>query len=520
MCLRYIVSLVCVIALMVIGQHAQAIEKRTALVIGNSDYKNSPLRNPINDAKDIAAILESVGFNVIFRSNLSQAEMRSAIRKFGDQIKMGGTGLFYYAGHGMQIDNVNYLIPVGSDIRAEDEVPDQSIEANLVLKKMNTAGNRLNIVILDACRNNPFARSFRSSTQGLARMDGPTGTLIAYATAPDSVSFDGHGRNGVYTKHLLKNIAMPGVSLERVFQRVRKGVIKETDGVQTPWESTSLTDAFYFRQTENKPISPNAEVRNTDISFWESVQGTDNPDKLKSYVQRFPQGLFVSVARSRLDELTGRRVINAVSDNNNDDATLAATEEINYLGELKGSEIALALSKIRINQPSARLVFTPDLVKGAIVQQLRVDEHLRVMPNVQRLRAMPVQRAAGSTSRRLVLSGDVTAYGERLEYNASVFKKKRWQIATVQLKLQLQDLVTGEIVASGHGKSERKISVTQTILGTGVSRGTNPTLANDALEAAVSDALHQLYQQVFPSKNLSSTAGRVNQLQSKSDLVN
>ena len=168
------------------------------------------------------------------------------IREFGRKLKGGGQGLFYYAGHGVQLKGKNYLIPVDSDIQSETDVEDQGVDVNLVLGFMDEAGNGLNIVILDACRNNPFTRSFRSASRGLAQMDAPSGTLIAYATAPGSVASDGATRNGTYTQELLKFVRTPNLNVEEVFKQVRKSVRNLTQGRQTPWESSSLTGDFYF----------------------------------------------------------------------------------------------------------------------------------------------------------------------------------------------------------------------------------------------------------------------------------
>ena len=177
-------------------------ERRLALVIGNSDYKSSPLRNPVNDARAVASAL-AAGARVRGDADeeAAPATMWRAIRVFGDRLRgAGSVGLFYYAGHGVQVRGRNFLIPVNADLQREDEVEFQAVDANAVLAKMDSAKNGLNLMILDACRNNPFARSFRSSSQGLAQMDAPSGTLIAFATAPGAIASDGvDGKNGVYT---------------------------------------------------------------------------------------------------------------------------------------------------------------------------------------------------------------------------------------------------------------------------------------------------------------------------------
>src|SRR3990172_3250211 len=221
-------------------------QRKTALVIGNSTYLASHLKNPANDAKAMAKALRELGFTVDERINLGMNEMKQAVESFGKSIKEGGVGLFYYAGHGMQVNGRNYLIPVDADIQGESEVDYKAVDAGLVLAKMDMAKNVMNIVILDACRNNPFARSFRSSNSGLASMDAPSGTIIAYATAPGKVASDGTGANGLYTQEVVKAIRKPGLKIEDAFKQVRANVQGQTSGKQVPWESSSLVGDFYF----------------------------------------------------------------------------------------------------------------------------------------------------------------------------------------------------------------------------------------------------------------------------------
>jgi len=223
-------------------------ETRHALVIGNGTYANGPLRNPVNDARAMAKVLGESGFNVMLVENGTQGAMQRAIRTFGDKISKGGVGLFYYAGHGIQTRGRNYLIPVNAEIEREYELEFASVDVNLVLAMMDSAKNGLNIVILDACRNNPFGRGFRSMQTGLAQMEAPTGTFIAFATAPGSVAADGKEEHGVYTKHLLAEMIRPGMPIELMFKQVRNGVMAETKGEQIPWESSSLRGEFSFHR--------------------------------------------------------------------------------------------------------------------------------------------------------------------------------------------------------------------------------------------------------------------------------
>ena len=225
---------------------APTAEPRHALVIGNANYATSPLLNSANDATAVAKVLEKAGFKVDLRLDANQRQLQDAVTAFGDRLRGGGAGLFYFAGHGVQIKGRNFLMPVGTDIKREDEVPFKAIDVQQVLDKMDTAKNRINVVILDACRDNPFARSSRSGGGGLSQMDAPIGSLVAFATGPGSVASDGKGANGLYTQHLLANIERPGMSIEEVFKRVRLGVRLDSNGGQVPWESTSLEGDFVF----------------------------------------------------------------------------------------------------------------------------------------------------------------------------------------------------------------------------------------------------------------------------------
>ncbi len=240
-------NILCFLLLMLLPGLLMAQEHKLALVIGNGQYADSPLSNPINDAADMADVLENLGFTVMLHTDANRREMGSAIREFGRELKrQRGVGLFYYAGHGMQIDGANYLIPTDTPMNEEDEVPYESVDVRSVLAKMESAGNALNLVILDACRNNPFPSRFRSANRGLARVEAPIGSLVVYATAPGSVAADGDGRNGVFTGALLEQLRTKGLSLTETIRRTRAAVVKLTQGKQVPWESSSLLKDYYF----------------------------------------------------------------------------------------------------------------------------------------------------------------------------------------------------------------------------------------------------------------------------------
>ena len=292
---------------------------RLALIIGNGAYKSGPLKNPTNDALDMTELLRRFGFKVIHRQNIGAREMERSIREFKKQLKEAKVGLFYFSGHGMSVGGRNFLIPIDAEIYDETDVKYESVDAGRVLDAMRMAGTELNLVILDACRDNPFAKSFRTAQQGLARMDAPTGTIIAYATSPGSIAADGEGRNGVYTGSLLRHLPKPDLKIEDVLKQVRKDVIAVTNSKQIPWESTSLTGDFFLAHSLSSPLESVAQApvagpsssaktvgannRELEALFWESVKDSTDPDMLQSYLNQFPQGLFAPLAKIKIAKL-------------------------------------------------------------------------------------------------------------------------------------------------------------------------------------------------------------------------
>jgi uncharacterized caspase-like protein len=277
-------------------------EPRIALVIGNEAYPSARLSNPVNDANEMARTLRETGFEVRQKNNATQREMGALIREFGERLRGGGVGVFYFAGHGMQIRGRNFLIPVDADIEREDEVAYSAIDAGQVLEKMEIAKNRLNILILDACRNNPFVRSSRAGGQGLAQMDAPVGTLIAFATSPGAVASDGGGKNGLYTRHLLENLRTPGLRLEDIFKNVRIAVRRDSKGKQIPWEATSLEGDFYF-VPETRHVATPANVADAaayELTFWETIKASSDAADFEEYLARYPDGRFAGLARNRV----------------------------------------------------------------------------------------------------------------------------------------------------------------------------------------------------------------------------
>jgi uncharacterized caspase-like protein len=220
---------------------------RYALVIGNSQYKDNPLKNPARDADAMSAALERTGFAVSRLLDAGRDQMRNAIETYGANLaKQGAVGLFYFAGHGMQLAWRNYLIPVDAVVDNPDDVRERAVDLNSLLQGLTRAKNPMNVIILDACRDNPFGTRFTTGQKGLSQFDAPPGSLLAYATAPGNTAADGEGANGLYTENLLREIGVPDAKIEDVFKRVRLHVRRQTNGQQIPWESTSLEEDFYF----------------------------------------------------------------------------------------------------------------------------------------------------------------------------------------------------------------------------------------------------------------------------------
>ncbi len=303
-----------------------AASRGLALVIGNADYAKAPLRNPVNDASVMATTLTDLGFEVTRLLDVPQREMETAIRQFGRRLRRGGVGLFYFAGHGMQVGGENFLIPIDAQLHEETDLRYEAVHVGRVLDALDNAENGLNIVILDACRNNPFARSWRRTrgapTRGLAVVQAARGTLIAYATAPGAVAADGVGQHGLYTQHLLQHLQVPGQRVEQMFKQVRVSVMKATGGQQMPWESSSLTGDFSFkkaassslrpqaiRQPQSTPARPAATPGSPDpeAETWAVLKSSSYVEDVEAFLSAYPSGRYAVAARLKLQQLKRQR---------------------------------------------------------------------------------------------------------------------------------------------------------------------------------------------------------------------
>lgn len=266
---------------------------RIALVIGNSDYPSSPLRNPVNDANDIADRFRQLGFKVIHYENTTYLEMENAVREFGNYLnEIKGIGIFFYAGHGLQVNGRNYLMPVDADIQDETEVKHKALDVDFVLGKMELAQNSVNLLILDACRNNPFERSFRSVTsRGLAPMNAPSGTVIWYATRPGKVASDGQGRNSPFTRNLLDTLNQKNVEARKVISQIAVSM-RDEKLKQEPWQEGIWLSDFYFLKEDvvSTPISkPQIKVTSDfekERMHWNIIKNLEQPHVFEEYLDK------------------------------------------------------------------------------------------------------------------------------------------------------------------------------------------------------------------------------------------
>lgn len=304
----------------VLAAASPAAAKRIALVIGNSSYVHAPsLRNPRNDAAALIGKLRGMGFEVIDGLDLDKVTFGEKLKEFGERSASAEVALFYYAGHGIQVDGQNYLVPVEAQVRSEFEVGIELYSLNTVLRQMER-GSRTNIVFLDACRDNPFKDQMASSTRsavslgkGLGEVRAARSTYIAFATEPDKVAMDGTGQNSPFTDALLKHIDTPGASIQDMMIRVRRDVSDATNGLQTPWDSSSLMDSFSFvpaavvapvANVPNVPLTKRAPQRDTVREDFDLAMSIGSCGALNAFVQTHPDaGMLTTLARERAAEL-------------------------------------------------------------------------------------------------------------------------------------------------------------------------------------------------------------------------
>ena len=279
---------------------AQADAARIALVVGNASYAHiGALDNPTNDAGLIGGVLEKAGFDVTYLLNATQPELEAAVVALGRRLREAGpdtVGLFYFAGHGVQSKGKNFLLPVDAALSNEAELELVGLQADVILRQMGSAANRINVVILDACRNNPFAAVQGMEANGLAKMNPSPGTFLSYATGPGDVALDGLDQHSPFSAALAEAMSNPDQAIEQVFKDVRIKVVEQTRGIQTPWDTSLLTSDFVFFDSADVQQRNDAEA-----TLWASVEGSDSPLALTRFLRAHPDGRFARIARQTLD---------------------------------------------------------------------------------------------------------------------------------------------------------------------------------------------------------------------------
>ncbi|MDF1718023.1 MAG: caspase family protein [Antarcticimicrobium sp.] len=332
-----------VAVLLVVAIGPARAEQRLALVIGNSEYgRVTALDNPVNDARLIAAALEGLGFEVTLIPDANQIAMKRGIAQFGRALREAGkeaTGLFYYAGHAVQSFGTNYLLPVDTDLADAADLDLVAVEAQSVLRQMYSASNRTNIVILDSCRNNPFSNLPVFNDNGLAEMQAPTGTFLAYATEPGGVALDGMEGNSPFTRALAQHLRDPGLPIEQLFKQVRIQVLSETGGQQTPWDTSSLTSDFFFSRAAAPPDTLE------ELQVWRSVQASGEPVQLMLFLRAYPNGVYADEAQRLLDAVMENELITGKANaaapsragpSKSEQAMLEKAQQSGSVGEYRG----------------------------------------------------------------------------------------------------------------------------------------------------------------------------------------
>ena len=292
---------------------ATLVPERIALVIGNARYTQVPLRNPVHDARAMTSLLQRAGFQVDQRLDATRDELRDAARRFSAAIGQPQVqlALLYYAGHGVQLDWRNYLLPVGSNVRNADDLRREAVDVSEFVQAMQQNNSQKSLlVILDACRDNPFGADYRPAAPGLTQFDAPAGSLLAYATGPGKVAMDGAGINGLYTSHLLKEMAVEGARLDDIFKRVRLGVWMASRGQQVPWELSSLfTEDVYLYPTKRQQLTEaeRESLLDEELRRWAQVKTSNAIDPLVDFIRQFPSGSTSEIAQARLSRMLALR---------------------------------------------------------------------------------------------------------------------------------------------------------------------------------------------------------------------
>jgi hypothetical protein len=370
---------------------------RLALIIGNSSYRDAPLTNPANDAKAVGDLFGQAGFTVDSHLNATRAGMMAAIERFGAAAKRSETKLvvFYYAGHGAQLDWRNYLLPVDAVVEKQEDMKQRCIDLSLLLGQLSAAKDKTFVIILDACRNNPFGSTYRPEQKGLSQFDAPIGSLLAYATSPGNVASDGEGLNGLYTEHLVRELGKRGTRIEDALKRVRLNVRLASQGAQVPWETTSLeSDVFIFDGGQTKLSETEIEKQlEADVTEWTRIKSSKNIDDWIAYLRNYPNGRFAEIAQMRLTRLLAE-VERLAAEKRQAEEQKAREEQLRVEQERAERERIRAAEEQRLAAEREKLRAAEEQRLAAEREKLRVAEEQRLAAEQERLRIAEEKRLA------------------------------------------------------------------------------------------------------------------------------
>ncbi|WP_095204247.1 caspase family protein [Mesorhizobium carmichaelinearum] len=359
-----------------------AAEKRVALVIGNSAYLHAAqLANPKNDSSDMNAKLQSLGFEVVSGQDLDLAGMRRTVRQFLDKLDGADMALFFYAGHGLQVNGNNYMVPVDAQLSSYNDLDFEALPMDLVLSAMERS-TKVNLIFLDACRDNPFAEKLSRSmgtrsgsvSRGLARLGSGVGSLIAFATQPGNVAMDGAGRNSPFTSALVAHLGTPGQDIMRELIDVRRDVLAATDGKQVPWENSSLTGEVVLKPLPTEPKAVSAPTSQStppdnavELAYWATIKDSTDKSFFEAYLQQFPGGVFAPLARLKIDAIDKRMETERQA------AHVPETgRATNGTGNAKGTEVASLEHRDPLVPSSAPGIDASELARATQRELLRI----------------------------------------------------------------------------------------------------------------------------------------------------
>ncbi|SFP87867.1 Uncharacterized protein, contains caspase domain [Mesorhizobium sp. NFR06] len=358
-----------------------AAEKRVALVIGNSAYQHAvQLANPENDSADMNAKLQSLGFEVVSGQDLDLAGMRRTVRQFLDKLDGADMALFFYAGHGLQVNGNNYMVPVDAKLSSYNDLDFEALPMDLVLSAMERS-TKVNLIFLDACRDNPFTEKLsrsmgtRSGTvsRGLARLGSGVGSLIAFATQPGNVAMDGAGRNSPFTTALVAHLGTPGQDIMRDLIDVRRDVLAATDGGQVPWENSSLTGEVVLKPLATEPKAVPAPAQQStspdnavELAYWATIKDSTDKSFFEAYLQQFPGGAFAPLARLKIDAIDKRMGAERQAHLPETERATSATDDA------KGTDVASLEHPDPLTQLSAPIIDPSELAHATQTELSRI----------------------------------------------------------------------------------------------------------------------------------------------------